>query len=880
MSGAVRVGGLGLLLASLLFSGCGMSLYTSPSEKKAQLRDALDAAMEASDGERVEALADAYLKFEMSPEERVWLRSELLLLALANGDEATIAARVELLAAAMPDFIPDRQAAALTNSERARRQSELALRKAQAWAFALLASDQSAYAQGNDSRRRLEQELSQLVLQATELEAERQRLERVSSLARASAGVAKAALSASVSREQARLDELVVRHTAAIAALDERAQNLANQREQKKQQEAALQQELADEQAKVDEASTAVETARQQLTQVQEAQDNLVTQAQGVQETAASAEKAAKQAQDEAIKVRTGELRSADAELSVAQKQLKQVESKGEKEKARLEAALSKANAAHRASELSFEEADAKKAAQQAERDGLEKERDESLATLRSQLEGALEESKPALEKELAQAEASFEKRLAAAEKGLGLAEQRYAAANEAEGQARSAADEARRAYDEGVQSLDQELASAQQQLSDAQSKRSAVQQAQDALVAEAEAVHTEQKRALEASNEALRQAKATRDADLGAAKAQLSERSEALKAAEKSQASVKKRVASELKGIEKALALLDKDQAKLEQERALSEQQQTAERAEVDKALAEATASFDGAVSYERTMQNEQEQALQANEQARQQKQAAMQKTRSELELVQAQSGEEAKLFLTATNAYLSHHGDAILVAEVLWNQAQVLGFDDRPMEAIAVYRKILGLDFTGEYSQRAFDAIAGAYLQASESTDLPTPSAERQEIASPHLEWVNTAQQMLKANPQHPEALSLELRIADISRAYGQLSEEEHLLARIALREKYAELDADAAEIERARVFLDLKQEKQAYVILEAISDSDSERAVEAAIVWLEHVAAHGSVTAFRRLRKDLAANKKLWASEQLRARVAELRKQVEGD
>ena len=200
-------------------------------------------------------------------------------------------------------------------------------------------------------------------------------------------------------------------------------------------------------------------------------------------------------------------------------------------------------------------------------------------------------------------------------------------------------------------------------------------------------------------------------------------------------------------------------------------------------------------------------------------------------------------ELLVRCFQIYETHFGSALLVADVLWNQAEFLRRQGESLAAVPLYEEIQSKDFSGNYTLRAVERVEQIWSMASESTPLPRDLEERMEVASPHKEWIAQAEREIALEPESPVAFEMELRIAEIQLAYRQVDE--------------------------------------AYGTLRSIIDRGNEHvAVKAASVLLQHIADHSASSRdFKQARKELQANKVLWNNKEFRKLTQDLRRQVEG-
>ena len=239
--------------------------------------------------------------------------------------------------------------------------------------------------------------------------------------------------------------------------------------------------------------------------------------------------------------------------------------------------------------------------------------------------------------------------------------------------------------------------------------------------------------------------------------------------------------------------------------------------------------------------------------------------------------------LFRCASMTYRQHFPDAILVADLLWIDAQALEAEGRPQEAIALYEEIARKDFTGNYRDKVRAKIEGAWKSSSEDAPLPDPPASSPiDIPSPHKEWLEAAQERLAADPQAKDNKAIETRILEIKRAYGQLNDRQHIEALIDLDLTYDGITIDEHQLRLAKALFKLGEVDEAYDTLRAVIDmAVPETQVPAARVMIEHAATHAkSAYEFRKIRKELQGNSALWGDPNFRALVIKLKKQVEGD
>lgn len=208
------------------------------------------------------------------------------------------------------------------------------------------------------------------------------------------------------------------------------------------------------------------------------------------------------------------------------------------------------------------------------------------------------------------------------------------------------------------------------------------------------------------------------------------------------------------------------------------------------------------------------------------------------------ARSSEQTVTLLTRCfDIYQTHFGAALLVADVLWNQAEFLRRQGEALAAVPLYEEILTKDFSGNYTSRAIERVEQIWSSASKSTPLPKDLEEKMAVASPHKEWIAQAEREIALDPDSPIAFEMALRIAEIELAYKHVDE--------------------------------------AYATLRSIIERGNEHvAVKAASLLLQHVADHHTSTRdFKRTRKELQGNKVLWKDKEFRKLTEDLRRQVEG-
>ncbi len=201
------------------------------------------------------------------------------------------------------------------------------------------------------------------------------------------------------------------------------------------------------------------------------------------------------------------------------------------------------------------------------------------------------------------------------------------------------------------------------------------------------------------------------------------------------------------------------------------------------------------------------------------------------------------AALIAYTGTTYLTHFPDAIMVADVLWQRAEVLRRSGKRLEAIPLYEEVIRKDFQGIYRDQANAHIAQSWNSASDNTPLPRDVTEEMKIPSPHAEWIAFARSQIASQPDNPTSWVYAVRIAEIQLAYRQVES------------GYATLRG-------------------------VIGKAPDEPAVDAASLLLSHAAEHASSSReFRTVRKELLENPVLRANKRFRALSKQLRKRVEG-
>src|SRR5690606_10532412 len=105
--------------------------------------------------------------------------------------------------------------------------------------------------------------------------------------------------------------------------------------------------------------------------------------------------------------------------------------------------------------------------------------------------------------------------------------------------------------------------------------------------------------------------------------------------------------------------------------------------------------------------------------------------------------------LFVSLTEVYRVYFPDAILVADVLWREAEFLRISGRAIDAVPVYEEIEYQDFIGTHKAEARERVIQIWTDASRTTPLPNNIEARMEIPTPHAEWIAIAQRTIADDP-----------------------------------------------------------------------------------------------------------------------------------